>query len=64
MKEKKDLNVKFLSILSRVKLHQLCAVLIVGNALYFSYSTYFHHETSSKTLVVHHDQNDNIQLLK
>ncbi|MPW45859.1 hypothetical protein A7A69_09965 [Acinetobacter sp. Ac_1271] len=64
MKERKNFNVRLLLNLRHFNLRQLGAALVIGNALYFSYSTYFHHDISSETFAIPHDQSDNIQLIK
>ncbi|MCU4413834.1 hypothetical protein KTH71_07240 [Acinetobacter sp. WU_MDCI_Axc73] len=64
MKEKKDLYVKFLSRLRHFNLRKLGAALVIGNALYFSYSIYFHHGVSPQAFAMQDDQNNSIQLIK
>lgn len=61
---KKDLNVKFLSRLRHFNLRKLGAALVIGNALYFSYSIYVHHDISPQALVMQDHQNNSIQLIK
>ncbi|WP_130803432.1 hypothetical protein [Acinetobacter ihumii] len=61
---KQDFTTWLKNKLRGFNLPQLCAVLVIGNALYFSYSFYLEQHNLSGINASQPDQNNQIQLTK